>query len=104
MEGAQDVVIIPVDIGWTDIGDWSAIYALHAADEAGNVVVGAQHVGVDTSSSFIRAGKKLVATIGLDDVIIIDTDDALLVCRRDRAQDVKLIVEQLQKDGRNEYL
>jgi mannose-1-phosphate guanylyltransferase len=59
---------------------------------------------VGTSSSFIRAGKKLVATIGLEDVIIIDTDDALLVCARDRAQDVKLIVEQLQKDGRTEYL
>lgn len=104
MEGAQNVVIIPVDIGWTDIGDWAAIYALHEADEAGNVVVGAQHVGVGTSSSFIRAGKKLIATIGLEDVIIIDTDDVLLVCARDRAQDVKLIVEQLQKDGRTEYL
>ena len=104
MEGAQNVVIIPVDIGWTDIGDWAAIYALHQANEAGNVVVGAQHVGVGTSSTFIQAGKKLVATIGLEDVIIIDTDDALLVCARDRAQDVKLIVEQLQKDGRTEYL
>jgi mannose-1-phosphate guanylyltransferase len=104
MEGAQDVVIIPVDIGWTDIGDWAAIYALHKADEAGNVVVGDHHVGVGTSSSFIRAGKKLIATLGLEDVIIIDTDDVLLVCARDRAQDVRLIVEQLQKDGRTEYL
>jgi mannose-1-phosphate guanylyltransferase len=104
MEGAQDVVILPVDIGWTDIGDWAAIYALHEGDEAGNVVVGAEHVGVGTSDSFIRGGKKLIATIGLEDVIIIDTDDVLLVCPRNRAQDVKMIVEQLQKDGRAEYL
>jgi mannose-1-phosphate guanylyltransferase len=104
MEGADDVVVIPVDIGWTDIGDWAAIYQLHQPDEAGNVVVGAGHVGVDTSMSFIRSGKKLIATIGLEDVIIIDTDDAILICVRERAQDVKLIVERLKKDGRTEYL
>jgi mannose-1-phosphate guanylyltransferase len=104
MEGAQNVVIIPVDIGWTDIGDWAAICQLHRPDEMGNVVIGATHIGVGTRSSFIQGGKKLVATIGLEDVIIIDTDDAILVCARDRAQDVKLIVENLEKDGKVEYL
>jgi len=81
-----------------------AIYELHQSDEHGNVVVGSSHVGVDTSSSFIRGSKKLIATVGLEDVIIIDTDDAMLICARDQAQNVKLIVEQLQKDGRTEYL
>ncbi len=104
MEGAEDVVVIPVDIGWTDVGDWAAIYELHRPDEMGNVVVGADHIGVDTSSSFIQGRKKLIATIGLEDVIIIDTEDAILICARDRAQDVKLIVEQLQKDDKVEYL
>ena len=104
MEGAEDVVVIPVDIGWTDIGDWAAIYQLHQPDEMGNVVVGATHVGVDTKSSFIQGGKKLIATIGLEDVIIIDTDDAILVCARDRAQDVRLIVDRLQAGSRAEYL
>jgi len=104
MEGAEDVVIIPVDIGWTDIGDWAAIYQLHQTDEQGNVVVGASHIGVGTRSSFIQGGKKLIATIGLEDVIIIDTKDALLICARDKAQDVKLIVEQLQEEGKVEYL
>jgi mannose-1-phosphate guanylyltransferase len=104
MEGAEDVIVIPVDIGWTDIGDWAAIYQLHKPDGAGNVVVGAEHLSVGTSTSFIQGGKKLVATIGLEDVIIIDTDDVILVCARDRAQDVKLIVEQLQGEGRNEFL
>lgn len=104
MEGAEDVVVIPVDIGWTDIGDWAAIYQLHRPDEQGNVVVGTTHIGVETRSSFIQGGKKLIATIGLEDIIIIDTEDAMLVCARDRAQDVKLIVEKLQEDGRVEYL
>ena len=104
MEGAEDVVVIPVDIGWTDIGDWAAIYQLHRPDEQGNVVVGATHIGVGTRSSFIQGGKKLIATIGLEDIIIIDTEDAMLICARDQAQDVKLIVEQLQEDGWVEYL
>lgn len=104
MERAEKVVIIPVDIGWTDIGDWAAIYQLHRPDEMGNVVVGADHVGVGTRSSFIQGGKKLIATIGLEDIIIIDTEDAILVCARDRAQDVKLVVEQLEQDGKVEFL
>ncbi len=104
MEGADDVLVIPVDIGWTDIGDWAAIYQLHRPDEAGNVIVNTEHVSVDTSASFIQGGKKLIATVGLKDVIVIDTDDAILICARDRAQDVKLVVEQLKKDGRVEYL
>jgi mannose-1-phosphate guanylyltransferase len=104
MEGAEEVAVIPVDIGWTDIGDWAAIYELHRPDETGNVVVGADHVGVATRSSFIQGGKKLIATIGLEDMIIIDTEDAILICARDRAQDVKLLVERLEKDGRAELL
>jgi mannose-1-phosphate guanylyltransferase len=104
MEGAEDVVVIPVDIGWTDIGDWSAICELHGTDRLGNVVLGDNHVGVDTESSFIQAGRRLIATIGLNDLIIIDTDDALLICARDRAQDVKLVVEKLEEQGRAEYL
>jgi mannose-1-phosphate guanylyltransferase len=104
MEGAEGVVVMPVDIGWTDIGDWEAIYQLHNPDELGNVVVGATHIGLGTRSSFVQGREKLVATIGLDDVIVIDTDDAILICKRDRAQDVKLIVEQLQRDDKAEYL
>jgi mannose-1-phosphate guanylyltransferase len=104
MEGAEGVVVMPVEIGWTDIGDWEAIYQLHQPDEQGNVVVGGQHVSHATRSSFIRGREKLIATVGLEDVIIIDTQDAILICKRERAQDVKSIVEQLEKQGRREYL
>ena len=104
MEHANDVMVIPVDIGWVDIGDWEAVYDLHAPNEGANVVVGADHIGIDTSASLIRGGKKIIATIGLRDIIIIDTGDAILICARDRAQDVKTIVEQLEADGKTEYL
>lgn len=104
MEGAEDAVVIPVDIGWTDIGDWAAICKLHQPDEQGNVVVGANHIGIGTTSSFIQGGKRLIATIGLRDIIVIDTKDAVLICARDQAQDVRLIVEQLQEEGKVEYL
>ena len=104
MEHADNVMVIPVDLGWVDIGGWEAVYELHASDEGANVVVGTDHIGVDTSASLIRGGNKLIATIGLRDTIIIDTEDAILICARDRAQDVKTIVEQLEADGKTEYL
>lgn len=104
MEGAEGVVVVPVDIGWTDIGDWAAISELHQPDARGNVVVDADHVSLDTNSCFVQGRKRLIATIGVEDLIIIDTDDALLICARDRAQDVKSIVEQLEAKGRAKYL
>jgi mannose-1-phosphate guanylyltransferase len=103
MERADDVVVMPVDIGWADIGDWGALYGLHGPLDGGNIV-DANHIGVATSGCLVKGGKKLIATIGLHDTIIIDTDDAILICARDRAQDVKAIVEQLQANARTELL
>jgi mannose-1-phosphate guanylyltransferase len=104
MEGAEGVVVIPVDIGWIDIGDWAAISELHQPDDRGNVIIDADYVGLDTSSCFVRGRKRLIATVGVKDLIVIDTDDALLICARERAQDVKSIVEQLEEEGRAKYL
>jgi mannose-1-phosphate guanylyltransferase len=103
MEKAADVVVIPVDIGWSDIGDWEALYDLRSTRQGDNIVDG-NHIGVETSGCLVRGGKKLIATIGLHDTVIIDTDDAILICPRDRAQDVKAVVEQLQAHGRLEFL
>jgi len=104
MEKAQDVMVIPVDIGWSDIGDWEAVYNLSAAEPGANVVIGADHVQLGTDACLIRGDRKLIATIGLKDTIIVDTDDVLLICARQRAQDVRLLVEKLQKDGKSDYL
>jgi len=103
MEHADDVAVIPVDIGWSDVGDWTALSELLPADEEGNVVVG-QHVGLDTRDCLIHSSDRLVATIGLAGMIVVDTEDALLVCPRDRAQEVRDLVRKLKESGREECL
>ncbi|MGD1996047.1 MAG: mannose-1-phosphate guanylyltransferase [Anaerolineae bacterium] len=103
MEGAEDVVVIPVDIGWSDVGNWSSMREILPADEENNVVVG-EHLGVDTHDTIVLGGNRLVATIGLDDMIIVDTDDAVLVCPREREQEVRTIVKLLEEKGRNRLL
>jgi len=103
MEGARDVVVIPVDIGWSDVGNWSSMREILPADADGNVVVG-EHVGLDTRNTIVFGGRRLIATIGLEDMIIVDTDDALLICPLDREQDVREMVWQLREMGRKEVL
>jgi mannose-1-phosphate guanylyltransferase len=104
MEGAQDVAVIPADIGWSDIGSWATLLEILPGDADGNVVIDAEHLQVDTGHTLVFGNRRLVATIGLSDLVIVDTDDALLICPRDRAQDVKQIVDRLKKDGRTQYL
>lgn len=103
MEKADRVLVIPVDIGWSDIGSWSALHDLLSFDGSANVVVG-RHVGVDTYNCLVHGSKRLVATVGLDNMIVVDTDDVLLICPKGRSQDVKTLLEKLQEQGRTEYL
>ncbi len=103
MEGAEDVVVIPVDIGWSDVGNWSSMREILPADEEGNVVVG-EHLGLDTRNTVVFGGRRLIATIGLEGMVIVDTDDALLVCPIEREQDVREIVQRLREMGRNGVL
>jgi mannose-1-phosphate guanylyltransferase len=98
MEGAGDVAVIPVDIGWSDVGSWAALLDILSEDEAGNVVRG-RHVGIDTQGTLVFGADRLVATIGLRDMIVVDTEDVVLICPADRAQDVKKIVDKLQESG-----
>jgi mannose-1-phosphate guanylyltransferase len=103
MERAEDVAVIPVDIGWSDVGSWTTLFELLLADSEGNVVVG-EHVGLDTKGCLIHGSRRLVATIGLEDTIVVDTEDALLVCPNERAQEVRDLVRKLKEMGRDEYL
>lgn len=103
MEKSEKVAVIPVDIGWNDIGSWSALYDVLPKDSGNNAVVG-QHVSPDTKNSLVVSPNRLVATIGLEDFVIVDTEDVLLVCPRDRAQDVKQLVEILKRNGDAGYL
>jgi len=103
MEGAADVVVIPVDIGWSDVGSWATIYELLPSDEEGNVIVG-EHVGLDTTGSLILSQRRLVATIGLEGMIVVDAEGVVLICPKERAQDVKRLVEELKKKGMDAHL
>jgi len=95
MEKSDVVMVVPGRFGWSDIGSWNAISDLTVPDEAGNRVVG-EVVLVDVGNSFIQSEGRMVAAIGLDNMLIIDTPDALLVADRARAQDVKKVVQQLK--------
>jgi mannose-1-phosphate guanylyltransferase len=103
MEGAEDVVVIPVDIGWSDVGNWSSMRDILPADENGNVVVG-DHLGIDTKNSIVFGDKRFVATIGLEDVIVVETEDAVLVCPLDRQQEVRDLVTRLKEQERKDLL
>lgn len=109
MEGAHDVAVIPAEgLGWSDIGTWEALLEVLDRDSAGNVVVGADHLALETTDTLIHTVRgssrpRLIATVGVSDLVIVDTDDVLLVCRRDRSQEVKVLVDHLKQsaDGRN---
>ncbi len=103
MERTAHAQVLPVSFGWNDIGSWSAIAEALPADGNGNNLQG-DVVAVDTRRSYVRAGSRLVGTLGVDDLVVVETSDAVLVARRDRVQDVKTIVQQLVEAQRTEHL
>jgi mannose-1-phosphate guanylyltransferase len=104
MEKLTDILVIPGSFGWNDIGSWTTVAEISPKDENGNAIQ-CSHVAVDTKNCLIVGGEgKIVATIGVEDLIIVDTEDALLVCRKDRAQDVKKIVQKLKEGKLEGYL
>jgi len=103
MEHAKDVLVIPIDVGWTDVGNWSSVSELFPQDQNGNIFIG-PYEEIDTRNTFIFGGKRLVATIGVDNIVIVDSEDALLVCAKDREQEVRQIVQQLKTKGENQWL
>jgi mannose-1-phosphate guanylyltransferase/mannose-6-phosphate isomerase len=103
MEHTDRGVVVPLDAGWSDVGSWTALWELTDRDEDANVVRG-DVLLEDVHRSFIRADGRLVAVVGLDDVIVVETADAVLVSSKDRAQDVRLIVERLRAGDRVEVI
>jgi len=98
MEKADGVVVLAGDFGWSDVGSWSALSELLPRDENGNVIQ-ASHLGIDTQGCFIRCPGRLVATIGVKDLVIVETNEALLICPKHRTQEVKKAVEMLEKQS-----
>lgn len=106
MERADDIAVLPVDIGWTDIGSWATLLEVLESDERGNVIRGRGLTATpDTRDTLIyTATDRLVATVGVENLVIIDTEDAVLVCPRERAEGVREIVDQLKETGHSDYL
>lgn len=103
MEKADNVYVVPGEFGWNDVGSFDMLGVLHDADENGNIKIGDQ-INVDTKNCITYSSGRLVATIGLENVVVIETGDAILVCDKNKVQDVKKVVEQLKAAGRTELL
>jgi mannose-1-phosphate guanylyltransferase len=106
MEHATKMAVLPASgLEWSDVGTWDSLFDVLLPDSEGNVVVNSEHMLLETHDSLIySAEKKLVVTIGLDDLIIIDSSDALLVCRRDQAQQVRQVIKNLKEMQQEDYL
>jgi len=103
MERSKRVAVVKGDFGWSDIGSWNAMGEFLEKDESENVVLG-NVVKIDTAGSIIFSSGRLIATIGLKDMVVVDTSDATLICPRERVQEVKGLVDKLKKEGKEEYL
>jgi mannose-1-phosphate guanylyltransferase len=103
LEKSDRVYVVPARFPWSDIGSWDALASLLPQDAQGNATQG-DSLFLETKGSFVRSSGRLVAVLGVEDLIVVDTPDALLVCPKDRAQDVKKIVEELERRGRKEIL
>jgi len=104
MEHESRIVVIPGDFGWSDIGTWDALEDVIPPDDDGNVVHG-QHIGIDSKDCVIYGdGKQIIATIGLSDLVIVSSGDALLVCPRERIQDIRRLVEKIEKECGEDFI
>ncbi|WP_323751850.1 mannose-1-phosphate guanylyltransferase/mannose-6-phosphate isomerase [Marinobacter sp.] len=103
MEKTQNAAVVALDAGWSDIGSWSALWDVSDKDANGNSFMG-DVIAHDTNCTLVRSENRLIATVGVSDLVIIETKDALLVAHKDKVQAVKKVVEQLKNDDRNEHI
>lgn len=101
MEKTERAVVLPLDVGWNDVGSWSALWEVSARDSEGNIMRG-DVIAVDTHDTYVDAATRLVATVGVEDLVVVETADAVLVASKDRVQDVKAVVDRLKTSLRPE--
>ena len=107
MENAEMVAVLPAGgLGWSDVGSWDSLLEVLLPDMNGNIAQNAQHLAIDTHNSLVYSNdlQRLVVTIGVDDMVLVDTGDVLLVCKSDQAQKVRNVVEHLKKHRQEKYL
>ncbi len=103
MEKAENIFILPGVFGWDDVGSWLAVERIQKSNESGNVVTG-NIITINSKNNIIQGGKKLIAAVGLENLIIVDTEDATLICDKGNTPDIKLVLENLKICNREEYL
>jgi len=103
LERTHNLLMVPAQFEWHDVGSWADLHDILEQDEAGNFVEG-EHVLIDSRNCMIHSPNKLVAAVGLENMVVIETEDAILICPKARSQDVRLIVERLKQMGKKEYL
>ena len=102
MENARNVAVIPAEnLGWSDVGSWDALFDVLPTDENGNIIMGGMHIPIDTHDSLIYMNqeRRLIVTIGVEDLVVVDTGDVVLVCKKDQAQKVRQVVGQLKQSN-----
>ncbi|MBI5932087.1 MAG: mannose-1-phosphate guanylyltransferase [Chloroflexi bacterium] len=107
MENADKVAVLPAGgLEWSDVGSWDSLFDVHITDKDGNIVFAGKHIAEDTHHSLVydNNGERLIVTIGVDDLIVVDTRDVLLVCHKDHAQKVRKVVDSLKNSEREKYL
>jgi mannose-1-phosphate guanylyltransferase/mannose-6-phosphate isomerase len=102
MERTSKAVVIPLDIGWSDVGSWNALWDLGEKDDAGNVISG-DVIALDTEGTYIRGNGRLVTTLGVKNLVVVDTGDAVLIADKERVQDIRGVVAKLKELGRSEH-
>jgi len=101
MEKTDKATVIPLDAGWNDVGSWSALWDVTAKDEVGNAIKG-DVLAIDTFNSYIHSSSKLVTVVGVENLVVVETEDAVMVASKERVQDVKAVVDQLKALQRDE--
>ena len=103
MEKAEDIWVLAGAFGWDDVGSWLAVERFNKSNEFGNVVSG-DFITVNTRNCILQGGDKLIAAVGVKDLIVVDAGDALLICQKDSAADIKKVLETLKNSNRMEYV
>ena len=103
MEKSDDILVVPGEFGWNDVGSWDMMNVLHREDGNGNIALGDALV-LESKNTTVYAGSRLVAVVGTDDLVVVETPDAVMVCPRSKAQDVKKLVDALKEQSRTDKL
>jgi len=103
-EKAENLAVIPVEMDWSDIGNWATLHEILLSKGKSSQVASVNHLGNTTENSLVLGGSKLIVTVGIKDVVVVDTDDVILICDKGSVQDVKKVVEQLKKQGKEELI